>query len=421
MEGKLLKEIILSQQKGFESKEQLVQRDLLTRIQEYVAVPQVIIISGLRRAGKSTLLKEIKHAFYPDQLIYYFNFEDERLLKFTVDDFDLLHETFLELYGKANVFFFDEIQNVAGWEVFIRRMQDTGYKFYITGSNASMLSMELGTRLTGRYIGIELFPFSFREYLLYKNVVIPDHILVEDRAMIKKYFNEYIETGGIPEYLIYKKEILIKMLYDNILYRDILARYKITGEKSLKELAFYLISNPGTLVSYNKLKEMLALGSVNTIKDHIAFIENAYLIFTVNKYDVSVKRQLYANKKVYVVDTGFIQLLAFKFPQFTSMVLENIIFMELKCRGKKVYYYKNKNECDFVVVERNVVVEAIQVTTTLGPSKKREYDGLLEVMAIHGLSQGLILTDEEDFDEKVDGKKIIVRPAWKWLIGRLDG
>ena len=417
MEAELLKEIILAQHMAFESMELLVKRDILDVIREYVDLPQAIVISGLRRAGKSTLLKEIKHAFYPDQNVYYFNFEDERLLKFTVDDFDLLHECFLELYGKLNVFFFDEIQNVTGWEVFVRRMQDAGYKFYITGSNASMLSKELGTRLTGRYIGIELFPFSFKEYLAFKEVVIPDHFFIEDRAKIKKYFEEYIKTGGIPEYVIYKKEILITMLYDNILYRDVLARYKISDQKSLKELAFYLISNPGTLISYNKLKVMLNIGSVNTIKDHISFIENAYMIFTINKHDSSVKRQLYANKKIYVVDTGFIQLLAFKFPKYTSKVLENIIFMELKRRGKNIYYYKNKHECDFVVVEKNVVIEAIQVTTTLGASKKREYDGLIEVMTVHNLPQGLIITDEEDFEDEVDGKKIVVRPAWKWLIG----
>jgi hypothetical protein len=416
MDKRTLEEIILEQQATFLTKEPLVRRDILDRVQEYVALPHVIVISGLRRSGKSSLLKEIKQVFYPDQLVYYFNFEDEKLLHFKADDFGLLHECFVELYGPARVFFLDEIQNVAGWEIFIRRMHDAGYKFFITGSNASMLSRELGTRLTGRYIGIDLYPFSFHEFLSYHGVVIPEHPLLEDRAAIKRKFGEFIQTGGIPEYLIYKKDDIVKMLYENILYRDVMARYKLTDEKSLKELAFYLISNPGTLISYNKLRVMLGLGSVNTIKNYIFFIENAYLVFTVQKHDVSVKRQIYANKKVYIVDTSIIELLASKLPMFTAKILENAVFMELKRRGKAVFYYMGKGECDFVVVEKNVVVEAIQVTDTLASAKKREYDGLIDCMAAHGLSTGFILTEDEEFDDTIDGMTILVRPAWKWFL-----
>jgi len=416
MDGKQLKEIVLSQQHEWNQEEGLVHRDILDKMRELVDLPHVIVVTGIKRAGKSTLLKQIKETFYKDQVVYCINFDDDRLLSFTVDDFQRLHETFMELFGKSSVYLLDEVQNVAGWETFVRRMNDAGYKFFIAGSNASMLSKELGTRLTGRHVSVEIFPFSFKEFLVYQKVKVPDIILSEDRAAIKKAFTEFLQRGGIPEYILHGKAITVKMLYDNILYRDIISRYNITNEKSLKELAHYLLSNPGTEISYNKLKEMLSLGSVNSIKDYIQYMENAYLFFTIYKYDISIKLQVYANKKVYAIDTGMIETIAFKIPTFTGKVLENAIFVELKRRGKDVYFYKDKYECDFLIIEKNTVVGAIQVTTTLAASKEREYKGLLAAMATYKLLEGLIITDEEEFTDVVDGKTIKVIPAWKWLL-----
>jgi predicted AAA+ superfamily ATPase len=416
MDGKQLKEIILSQQREGSQEKGFVRRDVLEKMQELVDLPHVIVVTGIRRAGKSTLLKQIKETFYKDRLVYSINFDDDRLLSFTVDDFQLLHETFMELYGKSTVYFLDEVQNVVGWEAFVRRMNDAGYKFFITGSNASMLSKELGTRLTGRHVNVEIFPFSFKEFLACRKVQVPGTILPEDRAAIKQSFTKFLQKGGIPEYVLHDMAITVKMLYDNILYRDIIARYNITNEKSLRELALYLLSNPGTEISYNKLKEMLSLGSVNSIKDYIQYMENAYLFFTVYKYDASLKHQVYANKKVYAIDTGMIEAIAFKIPTFTGKVLENAIFVELKRRGKGVYFYKDKHECDFLIVEKNVVVGALQVTTTMAASKEREYKGLLAAMATYNLPEGLIITDEEEGTDVVDGKTIKVIPAWKWLL-----
>ena len=161
--------------------------------------------------------------------------------------------------GECKTFFFDEIQNVTGWELFVRRMHDRGFKFGITGSKSSMLSKELGTRLTGRYIGLELFPFSFNEFLDFHGINVPDILLVEDRATIKKQFSDYLQHGGIPEYLKYDNELILKTQYDNILYKDIFARYGLNDEKTLKELSFYLFSNYGSEISYNKLRIMLGV------------------------------------------------------------------------------------------------------------------------------------------------------------------
>ena len=184
MESRILKELIIEQRNEFERHNDLVKRNALDNIAEYLELPHILIISGLRRSGKSTLLKEIHKEFFKDEVIFYFNFEDERLIDFTASDFNLLYETFVELMGEGKIFFFDEVQNVKGWELFVRRMYDRGFKFIITGSNSSMLSKELGTRLTGRYIGIELFPFSFTEFLSLKGQKVLDTMLTEDLSLI---------------------------------------------------------------------------------------------------------------------------------------------------------------------------------------------------------------------------------------------
>ena len=329
MDSRILKELIIEQKKEFEKDDDFVRRTALDNIANYLELPQILIISGLRRSGKSTLLKEINKYFFSNETVFYFNFEDERLIDFTASDFNPLYETFIELTGRSRIFLFDEIQNVENWELFVRRMYDRGFKFIITGSNSSMLSKELGTRLTGRYIGIELFPFSFKEFLHLKNISVPEFLLTEDRASIKRHFNEYLKCGGIPEYLIYNNDLILKTLYENILYKDVFARYKLNAEKVLKELSFYLFSNYGGEISYNKLRIMLNV-SINTVKSYLGYLENSYLVFTVPRYDYSVKKQIYSHKKVYVIDTSLINLISFKFSRDYGRLLENLVFIELK-------------------------------------------------------------------------------------------
>lgn len=418
MDSRILKELVVEQKKDFEKKEKFVERTILKEIKQYLNLPHVIIISGLRRSGKSTLLKEIKHRYYEDENIYYFNFEDERLVNFTLEDFNLLYETFMEIVGKSNIFFFDEIQVVSGWEAFVRRMSDKGYKFFITGSNSSMLSREMGTKLTGRSIAIELYPFSFKECLSYVNVdTNKTMFLTEDRALIKKEFNEYIDNGGMPEYRIYKNDKTLKDLYENILYRDVIVRYNLSDEKSLKELTHFLFSNYGKEISYNNLKSMLNLGSINTVKHYTNYLENSYLIFTIPKYDESLKKQIYSKKKVYVIDMGLINLISFKFSKNSGRILENIVFLELKRKNKDIFYHKEKSECDFIIKDKLKIVQAIQVTQNLDDgNKSREMAGLLEACKKYKLKEGMILTYGQEEEIIVDDKKIVVKPVWKWLL-----
>jgi predicted AAA+ superfamily ATPase len=418
MDSQSIKELILEQKKEFEKQEHIIPRTLLHHIKNHLSIPHAVIISGVRRSGKSTLLKEIYQTYYHDTILYYFNFEDERLLKFTVDDFNLLYETFLELLGKSTLFFFDEIQVIPQWEAFVRRMYNKGCKFFITGSNSSMLSKEMGTKLTGRSIGITLYPFSFSECLLLQNIQLKNRVLLtEERAQIKKEFNTYLEKGGFPEYRRYHNDQMLKDLYENILYRDVIVRYRIADEKTLKELSFYLFSNYGKEISYNQLKNLLKTGSANTIKNYIEYLENAYLIFTIPKYDASVKKQIYSKKKIYVIDTGLSNRISFQFSKNTGRLLENIVFLELKRKNSEIYYYKNKNECDFVITDNHTLTQAIQVTQEVNDNnKEREIKGLFEVLKKFHLPHGLILTYDQEEEIIYEKKKIFIQPVWKWLL-----
>ena len=364
MDIQILKEIIREQKSVFEIEDSkgFVEREALKKVSEFLKLPHALVISGLRRSGKSTLLKQIHKTFYRHKLVYYFNFEDERLIGFKVEDFNLLYETFIELFGKSQVFFFDEIQNIEGWEHFVRRMYDRGFKFIITGSNSSLLSRELGTKLTGRYVGLELYPFSFPEFLKFKGISFSGEPLTEERGLIKGAFNEYLEKGGIPEYLRFENAELLKTLYENILYKDILVRYGLGDEKALRELSLYLFTNYATEINYSKLQKLLGLGSANTVKSYIGYLENSYMVFTVPKYDFSLKKQIYSPKKVYAIDSAFINLISFKFSRDRGKMMENLVFLELKRRNLKLYYHRDRQECDFIVTENERYVEAIQVT-----------------------------------------------------------
>ena len=410
-----LKEIIVDQNNRQEQ-ENLIDRELFSKVESYIKNDSIIIISGIRRCGKSTLLFQIrkKHSGY------YLNFDDERLINFKIEDFKVLEELFIELYGEKKIFYFDEIQNIPMWERFARRLHDEGKKVLITGSNASMLSKELGTHLTGRYLMLQMFPFSFKEFLLLKKFELNKNsaYLTISRAKIKKYFSDYFINGGFPEYLKELNPDYIKTLYENIIYRDILVRYKIPNEKSLKELVNLAINNISKEISFNSIKKTLALGSSTTVKDYFDYLENSFLIFLVPKFDYSLRKQMYYNKKVYCIDNGLAKYLGFRVTPDNGKLLENIVFIELKRMGKEIYYYSNKKECDFVIKHITAnIKEAIQVCYELTrENREREIFGLLEALNEFKLKEGLILTYDQEEEFEQEGKKIKVIPIWKWLI-----
>ncbi|EKD56362.1 MAG: hypothetical protein ACD_58C00213G0005 [uncultured bacterium] len=421
MDLNLLKEIIMEQAKDLEKKDVGIERDTMLKLEESLKIPHSIVISGLRRVGKSTLLMQIMNKFYKNKC-YYFNFEDERLINFQKEDFNKLYEILLELFGEKTVFFFDEIQNIIGWENFVRRMQDKGFKFYLTGSNASMLSRELGTKLTGRYIPYELYPFSFREYLDFKGYIVPSNATsyTKERAKLKSYFNQYLKSGGLPEYLKFENKDILKRIYEDILYRDIVTRYDVQEVKSLRELALYYFSNLGNLTSFNKLKEILKLGSVNTVKSYTDYFENSYLFFTVNIFSYKVSQQFIAPKKIYSIDNGLADAISFSFSKNSGKFLENMVFIELKRRGDSIYYYKTKNnlEVDFVIRKGRDIIELIQVCESIEKTdtREREIKALIQAMDELDLKSSIILTTDKEKIININNKTIKVLPTYKWLL-----
>jgi len=417
----LLKEIALEQSGDLEVLGTGVARDKMDVVLKYLSIPHSVVITGLRRTGKSTLFAQIIKKHYSGGA-YYFNFEDERLLNFKTEDFNSLYEVLVELFGDKKVFFFDEIQNVPDWESFVRRMQDKGFKFFITGSNASLLSRELGTRLTGRTVSVELFPFSFKEYLSFKGEKIYDASLqtTKSRGKLKRHFNDYLHHGGMPEYLKYKDQSLLKRLYEDILYRDIVVRCEIKETKTLRELGLYLLSNIGGLYSTGNLKNLLSLGSVNTVKSYIGYLEDSYLLFSLSRFSYSLKQQGYYPKKCYCIDNGLVESIAFQFSKNKGKYLENLVFLELKRKGKEVFYYKTSKdkEVDFLVHSKNKPEMLIQVTDNMSneSTKTRETESLLEAMNELKMKEGLILTSDQEEEVKVGNKTITILPIYKWLL-----
>ena len=410
-----LRQIVIQQKDYVFAIGETVRREMLDEVLHWFKDNRVMILTGIRRSGKSTLLKQIMQN---KKNYCYVNFEDERFIDFKTQDFEILNEVLIEIYDNPRIYFFDEIQNIEKFEVFVRRLQDQGKKVVITGSNASLLSKELGTRLTGRYKSFEIYPFSFNEYLSFKKIEFDKEWLyaTEKKVKLIKLFEDYFHDGGFPEYIKNKDKDYIRTIFDNILYRDIIARYSIKKQRVIRELVNVLATNISSLFTYNSLKKSLGLANSITVKEYISYLNNSYLFFELQKFDFSVKRQLNSPKKIYLIDSVFNQL-GLNFSMNSGKILENIVFIELKRKNKEIYYHSDKNECDFVVKEGAKVREAVQVCYALNDSnKERELNGLIEAMDKFKLKEAVILTHEQEEELKVKGKKIKVLPVWKWLI-----
>ena len=414
-----IKAMLLEQFQAFIRRDIGIEREQLDALAAAAGSPHAVIISGLRRVGKSTLLAQYAHRLGQGQF-YYLNFEDERFLGFSAENANDLFQILVELFGERRIFIIDEIQNIPGWEHFVRRFMDMDYKFFITGSNASLLSRELGSRLTGRYIPFELFPFSFLEYQRFKGFIIPNlrRMTTLEHAGLNRALDEYLEQGGVPEPLKYPGLTLHRTLYDDVLYRDIATRYHIEEVGALKELAYYLMSNPANPVSYNKLKAQLRLGSVNTVKNYIEYMENSWLIFPINVYDFSLKRQQIALKKIYAIDTGLAKAVGFSFSSNYGRLLENLVFLALRRKSKEIYYFTTPagHEVDFFLPGSG---QLIQVSQNINQPKtfEREIRALFDAMAALKLSKGLLLSGASREPIREAGKVILVKSVAEWLLG----
>ncbi len=430
MDKDKLKQLIIEHKEYFLRSVKLIKREGQEIIRSYIDQKEVVIISGVRRAGKSSLMKLIcddliKKNNIPINNILYLNFDDERFIEFNHTDFEVLLETYIELYQPKDkkYFFLDEIQNIKGWERWVNRIYEfEDIKIFVSGSNSTLLSSEIATALTGRNRQFETFPFSFREFLDLKKHKYSDTDFFhrENKIKLKNYFKEYVRKGGFPEVLKNNDTSLLQQYFKDIIYRDVIARYNIRNIKEIKELALFLSSNFGTIQSYKKLNELINGGSFNTIKNYLEILEQVYLFFRLNMFDYSVRKQIYNPSKVYTVDVALANSIAFKFSQNIGRTYENIVFLELLRRNPELYYWKSKkgNEVDFLVKKGLEIDQAIQVSAKLTDknTKQREIKGLINASRELNVHNLYILTEDEQGEETIDNIKINIIPLWKWLL-----
>ncbi|MBA4301237.1 hypothetical protein SAMN03080617_01498 [Algoriphagus alkaliphilus] len=389
----LLTQIIEEQDRNFLQK-QLISREMTVPLQ----TNQILVVSGVRRCGKSILIRKSLPSTEPG---LYLNFEDPRLVDFEAVDFPKLEQLRDEM-GKISILL-DEVQSVAGWEIFARSLHEKGKKLYITGSNASMLSRELGTRLTGRYKQMELFPFSYNEFLLFKNL-----------SPGEESFKSYFHLGGFPEFLHNQDQDYLRTLFRDILTRDVAVRRNITNETSLIRLGVFLCSNVGKPFSYSRIGSLLEIKSVRTVIDYCDYLEESYLFDLIPMYSPSIRKQLANPKKAFCVDPALAAANSLSFSKDLGRKLENYVYLHLRRSFKEIQYFQNKDsECDFVVKWNEGIIGAVQVCWELNTDNlHREIKGLQAALSETQAPKGVLLTwNQEDLLEG-----IIVIPVWKWLL-----
>jgi len=400
----------------------------LDKLKLLIEKKEIITITGIRRIGKSVIQKQlIKHLIEEKKInpknILFFNIDILTLNEKKENIFPKIKEDYLKLNNpKGKIYIFlDEIQNLENWENQLKVEYDLydSIKFILTGSNSKVLYSNISKLLTGRILNTHIFNLSFKEYLFFKKYNIKD--LDYDKIEIYNHYKNYLKLGHFPETALEKNEEInfqrLNEYINSILLRDILELNNIRDNKTIIELSRFLLTNSSKLFSYNKFSKILSI-SKTTLKEYIISFENAFLFSELNMYDKSIKKQILNDKKIYVNLQDFFSI-SFKFSENIGRLLENLVFVELKRRGYEVYYHKKKKECNFVIKENLDITKAIQVTKSLNDknTKKREIEGLLDAMKIYKLKEGLILTQDEEGEEIIEKKKILIKPIWKWLLG----
>jgi len=391
----LLEEVASTQREDVRKRSQGLER---TELENFPLLSTYsLIISGIRRCGKSTLLVQMLENDHPEA--FYLNFEDPRLYGFTVEDFQKLDQLILE--HNRTVLFFDEVQVVDGWERYVRQKLDQeSYQIVITGSNASLLSRELGTKLTGRHVTKELYPFSYGQFCEFKNI-----------SKSKESTLDYLGKGGFPEFLKSERQELLHQLFGDLLLRDIAVLYGVRDIRSLQNLAMYLVSNVSKPVSGNNLSKTLEIKPTSTVMEYFSYLEESWLFFFVPKFSYSQKKQLVNPKKVYAIDTGLVTANSRSFSEDHGRKFENMVYLHFRRKYQEIYYFSEKQECDFVVFDRKGLVELVQVCAELNPDNlKRELNGLWESMEFFEKKEAILVTlgQEDEFEQ--DGYKIHVVP-----------
>lgn len=388
----------------------------------YLAIPEIKILEGIRRSGKSTLLYQIiQHAIIHGKKALYVNFEDETLQKYSLSD---IYHVFLER-DHIDYLLIDEIQQCKDWVPFIRKYYDRKQleQIWITGSNSSLIKKEYADLLTGRNIKLNISTLSFSEFLEFKsvkNVRLP--FSKQRESQVKKLFREYLNAGAFPAVVlrgVLQRELLINY-FEDFLYKDIASRYEVNTSK-LKDLAIYLATHSSQLFSYRNLGNALGLHPT-TVNDYVAYMKEVFLFSEIHKFDYSLKKQYTHDKKIYMVDTGLANSVSFRFSEDKGRILETAVYHHLKRQGCEIYFHREKKECDFIVKNGLEITDVIQVTVSLSDPKtrERELSGLVEAMQLYQPKRSMILTfDESEISEVEIGNQqyqVIIMPVWKWML-----
>ncbi len=396
-----------------------------------LAIPEtkkIITLVGSRRAGKTfyfyQLIKKLSKTI-PKERIIYIDFEDDRILPLDYKELDNILEAYFELYpqnkDKEIYLFFDEIQNIDSWELYVRRIHDKEkVRLFITGSNSKLLSREIATSLRGRTLTFYIFPLSFREFLKFNKLEVEKNIAYsKERFKIKKVFDKYLKSGGFPEVVLERNNLeheILSNYYDIMIYRDVVERFSVRNTTLLKSLMKFLFTNISSQFSvnayYTSIKEVSAIGK-ETLFEYMSYLEEANIIFLVPLFDYSLKRQQANPRKIYCIDNGLRNAVSFSFSQDQGKLAENLVFIELKRRKKEVYYWKNRSEVDFIVQDQDQSLTAINVSYT-NDIDKRETDSLLECRKdLKKIKELVILT--KDIEKEENNIRFI--PLWKWMLG----
>ncbi|MFH1294639.1 MAG: ATP-binding protein [Candidatus Aenigmatarchaeota archaeon] len=406
--------------------------DYIKKIKELLKTKEVVVLKGVRRSGKSTLLKllikELQQEISKKQILLV-NFEDPRFyphlgLELLEEIFET-YRTFVNPNGKCYILL-DEIHYVEAWEKWVRKQRDlhpNEVKILVTGSSSRLLDTEYSTALTGRTLPITVFPLSFKEYLLFSGVKLGDVCGMRLKRQIKAQLEKYMTVGGFPEMLLTGKQTLVQSYFDDILYKDIVDRFAVRDTKMMKRVAHFLLTNVSNEYTYNSLRKMIG-SSMDLVRQYIGYIESSYLIYSVNMFSFSLKEQNVNPRKVYCIDNGLRNIVGFKFSEDYGKLYENTVFLELKktLDGSplEIYYWKNESgkEVDFIVRHGMKTTAAIQVCWDMRNenTKKREVDALLDAMKEFKLKKGLIITESSEGEESFDDKVVEYVPLWKWLV-----
>jgi hypothetical protein len=430
VEKEKLKELIAGHKQRFLARSGLVGRDLQKEVTRFLPQREIVLIGGVRRCGKSSLMRLacddlLTVGQVPSANILFLNFEDERFISFTPNDFETLFEAYLELenpVGRKYLFLY-EIQNVSGWEKWLNRLYEfEDVKIFVSGSNAGLLGSEISSALTGRNRQIILWPFSFREFLSLRGSFPEEKDLYsrDVKLELRRLFNEYLGLGGFPEVLKNNDSTLLEQYFKDILYRDLIARYSIRNIREIKELTLFLASHVGTTQSYQNLQSLSGIRSIGTIKNYLEALGAVFLFHFVDLFAYSVRRQIYNPSKIYCIDPALSTAVSFRFSQNRGRLLENLVFLELKRRNLEVFYWKSSRggEVDFIVRQGLQVVAGIQVCLSLAEEKtrRREIQALLEAREELQVERLAILTEDEEESITVEDATIRVIPLWKWLL-----